>query len=496
MPQVNDALRYSTSTSTFDYTTAGANHVWDFSKIQVANQDVQKYNSALSTPYLLQFLSNSSYGIPQSNQSVGPIGNFASNVYLFYKTSAAAQVIVGRGATIQSLPLGIVYAPKDTVFKYPLTFGKTYASNYYGEQSLPTLGTLKQIGSRSTEVDGWGSITTPYGTFDCIRVKSIVDETDSIILTGFGIPFPNNKIEYSWFAKNEKYPIMEVIVNSATSQVTSIKYKDIYRPEAYVNNANFSASKTGGKIGDTITFNNLSFGIPKSYNWTITPNTYQFAAGSSASSENPKVIFTGNGKYSVKLSLTYEGAADDTLRTDYITITEPVVAKFGCSNVMPRIGETVNLYDSSTGSPTSFTWSITPTTGVLFLNGTIAKNIQVQFTQTGNYSVQLKASNAGSTNTVKLTNYIQVWPTGLTRVEAKTFAKIFPNPGKNFIQIELNEKQATQLNLFSILGKVVISKTFDPLSELGINTENLPRGIYFLELKQNGEKFTQRLILE
>ncbi len=73
MPQVNDALRYSTSTSTFDYTTAGANHVWDFSKIQVANQDVQKYNSALSTPYLLQFLSNSSYGIPQSNQSVGPI---------------------------------------------------------------------------------------------------------------------------------------------------------------------------------------------------------------------------------------------------------------------------------------------------------------------------------------------------------------------------------------------------------------------------------------
>lgn len=496
MPQANDNLRYSTTASTFDYTSTGANYTWDFSSIKVQNQDVQKYFSPLQTPYLLQFLSNASYGIPQSNQGLGPIGGVASNVYMFYKTSSAAQIIVGRGATIQSLPLGIVYAPKDTVFKYPLTFGSTYSGSFSGEQSLATLGTLKQAGTRSTTVDGWGKITTPYGTFDCIRVKSIVDETDSIIFNGFGIPLPNSKIEYTWLAKTEKYPIMEVVVNSLTSAVTSIKYKDIYRPEAYVNNANFSANKVGGKIGDTITLSNKSFGIPKTFNWTITPGTYVFAAGSSATSENPKVIFTATGKYSVKLSLTYEGAADDTLRTDYITISEPVVAKFACSNVMPAINETVYFTDSSTGNPTSWKWAITPTTGVIYLSGNIAQNIQVQFTQKGNYSVQLTATNASGNNIVKKDNYIQVWPTSIKPVEPVALAKFFPNPAKNFVSVELSQSGIAELTIYNILGQTVLHKTLENTSQNQINTEDLPRGMYVIEIKQNKQKLSERLILE
>ncbi len=497
MPKVNDTLRYSTSTSVFNYTAADTNYNWNFSSIKINNQDIQKYYAPTTTPYILQFFS-ASYGIPESDLALGPLGGAASNVYSFYRATNAALVIQGRGATIQSLPLGIVYSLRDTVFKYPLTYGKTYTSNYLGEASLPTLGALKQSGNRTTVVDGWGSITTPYGTFDCIRVKSTVNGTDSIVFGGFGIPIPSARIEYTWLAKNERYPIMEVVVNSTTNAVTSIKMKDRYRAEAYLNNCNFNANRTAAATGDTITLTNRSFGNPKNYSWVITPNTFVYAAGSAANSENPKVIFTAIGDYSVKLLVNYEGGSDDSLRTNYIKIREGVTANFKASNLNPGISELVDFTDLSTGSPIAWQWTITPNGGVVYINGTsqVSQNPKVQFNVPGSYSVQLRATNASGNKTVLKSNYIQVYPLGLNQNNEVAFAKFFPNPGKNNIQIELNNQHPAIVNFINILGQTVISKTIENNGNNGIATDDLPRGVYIIEIKQNGKKLTDRLILE
>lgn len=497
MPKVNDALRYSTTTTKINLDSTGENYTWDFSNIVVSNQDVQTFTSPLQTPYLLQFLS-ATYGIPETGQALSQAGGIASNIYAFYKTSNTAQVILGRGATVQSLPLGIVYSLRDTVFKYPLTYGMEYSGNYLGEAGLTGLGTLKQVGNRHTLVDGWGSITTPYGTFDCIRVKSEITETDSIVFNGFGIPIPNNSTVYTWLAKGEKYPILEVIVNTLTGIVTSTKYKDIYRPEAYVNNCNFSASRLTGKPGDTITLSDNSFGKPKTYAWQITPATFTYASGSNATSASPKVIFSATGNYSIKLSVTYEGASDDTLKTNYIKIAESIVANFEASNIHPALSETVTFTESSTGNPTSYLWSFTPATGFIYVNGTssISQNPQLQFIVPGNYSVSLRASNAGATNTHKKTDYIQVWATGLKGIEEKPFASIFPNPAKSFLQINMENLTPASVKIYSILGEQVYSNTFLPSSETGISVGQLPKGLYFIEIKQKESVLTQRLILE
>jgi len=149
MPRANDTLRYSTSTSTINYSATDTNYTWDFSTLKINNQDIQKYYTPLSTPYVLQFLS-ATYGIPESNLNLGPVGGgTASDVYSFFKTSAAALVVVGRGATIQNLPLGIVYSSRDTIYKYPMIYGKTYSSSYAGEAGLAGVGTLKQSGTRT-----------------------------------------------------------------------------------------------------------------------------------------------------------------------------------------------------------------------------------------------------------------------------------------------------------------------------------------------------------
>lgn len=326
MPKANDTLRFSlASAGNFNFATTGLNTTWDFSRLVPASQDVEKYASPLSSSYVIYF-ATATYGVKENNLSLGAFtgGAGLSNVMGFYKNTATASVLLGRGVSFNSLPLGLTLAPKDTIYKFPLTVGRRDSCSFAGSLSLATLGGFTQSGYRITTVDGWGKITTPYGLFDCIRVKSVIKEVDSISISGFSIPIPNNRTEYKWLAKGEKFPILEVVVTTGGLGVggtTTVRFKDRYRPELFVNNANFTTSKVNATTTDTVNLNDACAGSPIAYQWTITPNTVSYVAGTSSTSQNPRVLFNAAGKYSIKLQATYQGGSDDTTRTNYITIT-------------------------------------------------------------------------------------------------------------------------------------------------------------------------------
>jgi hypothetical protein len=326
MPKANDTLRFSLAPAgNFNFATTGLNTTWDFSRLVPASQDVEKYASPLSSSYVIYF-ATATYGVKENNLSLGAFtgGAGLSNVMGFYKNTATASVLLGRGVSFNSLPLGLTLAPKDTIYKFPLTVGRRDSCSFAGSLSLATLGGFTQSGYRITTVDGWGKITTPYGLFDCIRVKSVIKEVDSISISGFSIPIPNNRTEYKWLAKGEKFPILEVVVTTGGLGVggtTTVRFKDRYRPELFVNNANFTTSKVNATTTDTVNLNDACAGSPIAYQWTITPNTVSYVAGTSSTSQNPRVLFNAAGKYSIKLQATYQGGSDDTTRTNYITIT-------------------------------------------------------------------------------------------------------------------------------------------------------------------------------
>jgi hypothetical protein len=86
-------------------------------------------------------------------------------------------------------------------------------------------------------VDGYGTITTPYGTFDVLRIKHDIDEIDSLytvlpILGGTWIPLdiPVSH-EYEWWTNGQKEPILRFKTNEIAGNeiVTSIEYRDSYR---------------------------------------------------------------------------------------------------------------------------------------------------------------------------------------------------------------------------------------------------------------------------
>jgi PKD repeat protein len=501
MPRVNDTLRYSNSNllvSSAPFALTGANYTWNFANLSIENQEVQRYFAPTATPYILQFF-QASYGIPEGNLALGPIGGgAASNVFSFYRANAQANVIVGRGATLQSLPLGIVYSSRDTVFKYPLNYQDAYSGNYAGEASFQGLGALKQVGSRNTIVDGWGTITTPYGTFTCLRVKSTIVGTDSIVFGGFGIPIPSERTEYTWLAKGEKYPILEVVVNNLTNQISSIKFKDKNRPEAYLNNANFIANRTLATPGDTITLNSTSVGTPTAFNWQISPNKFVFAAGSNASSASPRLIFTDTGNFTVRLLVNYLGGSDDTIKVNYIRIRKGATAAFSINNNQPKISEIVTLNDESIGDVLTWQWTIIPNNGVLYVNGTSAtsKNPALQFNQPGNFAVQLRITHSAGNNTLRKNDYVQVWPTNIKEISEKHDLNFFPNPAFNFIHINTIMPEPIQVSINNFLGQTILSKTITTDEAKHFSVGFLPRGIYLINLVQNEKITSKRLVLE
>ncbi len=64
----------------------------------------------------------------------------------------------------------------------------------------------------------------------------------------------------------------------------------------------FTANSVFPCINETVTLTDTSLHYPTSWTWTITPNTFIFTNGTTATSKNPKVQFTASGLYTVTLN--------------------------------------------------------------------------------------------------------------------------------------------------------------------------------------------------
>ncbi|MBK7029744.1 MAG: hypothetical protein IPH45_11235 [Bacteroidales bacterium] len=89
----------------------------------------------------------------------------------------------------------------------------------------------------------------------------------------------------------------------------------------------------------------------------------------------------------------------------------PPDAAFIASNLSPALSEVITLTDLTTFAPTSWIWSISPSSYV-FMNGTssTSQNPQVQFTEVGEYTISLTVSNSWGSDLESKTDYLHVIP--------------------------------------------------------------------------------------
>jgi len=189
----------------FAATGPGSN--WDFSDLQSATPDLVWYRPGIQTPY---FLFLNSFGT-KVQDSLNLLVVSLQNVFEFYNSNNTRWAAVGRGFTVSGIPIPTFYTDNDEIFFFPLTYGRKDSSTFAYNISIPTVGEYASRGGRVTQVDGWGSITTPQGTFECLRVKSALRILDSLTFQGntFGVPL-RTEIEYYWLSREEHIPILKV----------------------------------------------------------------------------------------------------------------------------------------------------------------------------------------------------------------------------------------------------------------------------------------------
>lgn len=87
----------------------------------------------------------------------------------------------------------------------------------------------------------------------------------------------------------------------------------------------------------------------------------------------------------------------------------------------------------------------------------------------------------------------------LSEVNVNGLLGLFPNPAKENVTISMDKTQATisEINLIDVTGKVLVSTSGISAHEFVLNTENLTKGIYLVNVKlANGASATKRLAIQ
>ena len=323
--------------------------------------------------------------------------------------------------------------------------------------------------------------------------------------------------------------------------------------------ANFSASATNVTPGTTVNFTDLSTGIPTSWSWSVSPASgWSFAAGSSATTQNPQIVFNNVGQYTVSLSATNAQGSDVETKNNYIVVaavTGPCTASAVCDEYINNVNISTINNTSTCGNNgysdfttttttlsqgTSYTLTISPaiinnTTAIAYTNDEIAAWIdfnndfdfndageQVAYVLVGanwvnTFNVTIPLNSA--LGQVRMRVRISYQPDGaITPCGPATYGEtedyivnltsgvgidenplavvqVYPNPANEVLFVDVKDLEGiNSIELLDMNGKQILVQN---KIEAGINTlaiEHLDAGIYQVRITQNEYQSTQRLI--
>jgi gliding motility-associated-like protein len=173
----------------------------------------------------------------------------------------------------------------------------------------------------------------------------------------------------------------------------------LVEPVAAQPSANFSVNISQGCAPLIVQFTDQSTGSPTSWSW-------DFGNGNVSSLQNPGVVYTNPGIYTVRL-IAGNGSGDDTItKTAFITVFAPPSANFSASVTSGCVPLEVSFQDQTTpgsGAITSWFWD--------FGDGNFStkRNPTHTYTTGGVYTIYLKVVDANNCQSVFFVNdYIRV----------------------------------------------------------------------------------------
>jgi PKD repeat protein len=159
--------------------------------------------------------------------------------------------------------------------------------------------------------------------------------------------------------------------------------------------AGFTGTPTSGSVPLTVQFTDTSTNSPTSWSW-------DFGDGNTSTAQNPANTYSTAGNYTVSLTATNTAGSNTATQTGYITVSDIPLASFYGSETSGTAPFTVEFTDTSTNSPTSWSWDFGDG------NTSTAQNPANTYSTAGNYTVSLTATNTAGSNTATQTGYITV----------------------------------------------------------------------------------------
>lgn len=224
LPVIGDQItRYRDTMTVYGPGPAGPNQQWNFPSPVTHEELTTSVVTVGSTPYAGSFGSSN---MAMTNDNAA---------YLYLNVNSSTMISTGAAGDLlqNGGNMVAVFNPTLTVHNFPRQYEDNGEDTYFFQvetidHGIPLVHSvrLRHYGHVFDTTDGYGQITTPVGTYECLRVKSTDFTLDSVWIRLFpGPPFtdwqlsndftgPGVSTSYSWLAKETKLAVAELTFDS------------------------------------------------------------------------------------------------------------------------------------------------------------------------------------------------------------------------------------------------------------------------------------------
>lgn len=178
------------------------------------------------------------------------------------------------------------------------------------------------------------------------------------------------------------------------------------------------------------------------------------------------------------ITYTTNGVCPDAY-TDTIEVLASPTADFTYSGSL-----TVDFVDASSGSPVAYAWDFGDG------NTDTQANPTHTYSSDGTYTVCLTVTNAAGCDDTTCQSITII---GLEVSEQEESGiSFYPNPANDVLNVLSIDP--VQITIFNVIGEKVMSQRINSNGQISV--KNLESGSYFIQFDQNGNRFTEKLIIK
>lgn len=289
---------------------AGAAQSWDFSSLATQVTFQNAVLDPAGTPFAADF--------PDAAFALFGTDGF----YSYAQVSNDALLGLGGSAPLPGGGSATArFDPPQKLLPAPATFGSAYDNDFgftivldgsiFGVDSVQ----VRERGRQVAEIDAYGTLSLPSGTYETLRQRMETITVDSIFIQFFGNWIPFTTLEdtvttYEWWAKNGRGRVLSLEYDAAGNAL-SATHLSSYSGGAMAPVAAFSYELLGD---GEVQFTDESEFSPAGWSWS-------FGDGTGSLEQNPSHTYAASGMYEVCLTVTNLAGQDAACQTIDIVIS-------------------------------------------------------------------------------------------------------------------------------------------------------------------------------